>query len=60
MGEYLKKFNNDSQQLENTAKYICKASLEVYSSDELWNVAEIGIGAATIATAAAAAFVPGM
>ena len=60
MRNYLKQFSNDSQESEDTANYICKASLEIYSSDEFWNIAEVGIGAATVATAVAAAFIPGV
>ena len=60
MGSYLENFHNDSQDLENVAKYICKASLEIYAADKFWNIAEVGIGAATLATAAAATLIPGV
>ena len=43
-GDYLAQFANDDEELENTANYICKATLDIYETDRFWNVAEVAVG----------------
>lgn len=53
--------NEDDLNKDNyLAKFICKNSLDIYNTDEVWNIAEIGLASATIAGAGAAFLIPGI
>ena len=59
MVSYLHHIEGDAQKSEDAARYICKASLEIYDSDELWNKVELGLDAASLLALGAVALVPG-
>ena len=59
MASYLHHIEGDAQKSADAARYICKTSLEIYDSDELWNKVELGLDAASLLALGTVALVPG-
>ncbi len=58
IGDYLQQ--KDLNNHEGVANYLCSEILKIYSNDELWNIAEIGIGTAALIGAVAVNLIPGV